>query len=75
MPTYEFKCLKCNKKFEEFLSIDSVFNVSMNQNVRIKCQFCGHTKVELLISGGTGFILNGSGFYANDYKNKGKVNE
>ncbi len=72
MPHYEFKCLKCENKFEEFLAVSEVFNIAMNQKIKIRCPKCKHTKVKLLISGGSGFILNGSGFYANDYKKKVK---
>lgn len=59
MPTYEYKCTKCNHKFEEFQSIKA--------NPLEKCPKCGG-KVKRLIGGGSGIIFKGSGFYATDYR-------
>ncbi|MDD5503761.1 MAG: zinc ribbon domain-containing protein [Candidatus Omnitrophica bacterium] len=59
MPTYEYKCEKCGKIFEEFHSITA-------EPVK-KCKFCSG-KVRRLISPGAGFILKGNGFYATDYR-------
>ncbi|MFA5068994.1 MAG: FmdB family zinc ribbon protein [Candidatus Omnitrophota bacterium] len=59
MPTYEYKCEKCGKIFEEFQSITAA-------PVK-KCKFCTG-KVHRLISSGSGFILKGAGFYATDYR-------
>ncbi len=64
MPTYDFKCSKCDKVFERFLPVNFTY--------KPKCEYCGNNYTEQLITGGTGFILNGSGFYVNDYKKKGK---
>ncbi len=61
MPTYEYKCLKCRKKFDQLQKITA--------DPLKKCIFCGG-KVERLISAGTGLIFKGSGFYITDYKNK-----
>ena len=59
MPTYEYKCLNCNHQFEVFQSIkDDALSV---------CPEC-NGKLRRLISGGSGFILKGSGFYQTDYK-------
>lgn len=58
MPTYEYQCTKCGHRFEEFQS--------MNDAPLKKCPKC-KGKVERLISGGTGLIFKGSGFYINDY--------
>ncbi len=63
MPTYEYKCLKCNLKFELFQKI--------NDDPVTECPNC-KGKVKRLISGGTGPIFKGSGFYQTDYKNTGK---
>ena len=65
MPTYEYRCLKCKKKFEKLQS--------MSEPPVKKCPKCGG-KPERLISGGTGLIFKGTGFYITDYKNK-KANE
>jgi putative FmdB family regulatory protein len=59
MPTYEYECSKCKYIFEEF------------QNITDKpLKHCPRCKGNLrrIISGGAGFILKGSGFYATDYK-------
>ena len=63
MPTYEYLCEKCKHKFEQFQRI-----TAESLKTCPKCK----GKVHRLISGGTGFILKGSGFYATDYGRKGK---
>ena len=62
MPTYEYECEKCKKRFEVFQS--------MTDAPIAKCPHC-KGKVKRLIGGGAGIIFKGSGFYATDYK-KGK---
>ena len=61
MPTYEYKCSKCNKTFEVFQSITA-------KPVK-KCPECS-SPVERLINGGGGFLFKGSGFYTTDYRSK-----
>jgi putative FmdB family regulatory protein len=61
MPTYEYYCTECRFEFEEFQSIASE---------PIQCCPKCNGKVERKISGGTGLIFKGSGFYITDYKNK-----
>ena len=61
MPTYEYYCTDCNFEFEEFQSIAS-------EPIQI-CPKC-NGNVKRKISGGTGLIFKGSGFYITDYKNK-----
>ena len=61
MPTYEYYCTICGFEFEEFKSI-----ASEPIQVCPKCQ----GQVKRRISGGTGLIFKGSGFYITDYKNK-----
>ncbi len=61
MPTYDYKCKSCGKAFEAFQSI--------SEKPLAECLHCGG-KVERLISGGTGLIFKGSGFYITDYKDK-----
>ena len=63
MQTYEYKCLKCNRKFEVFQNIKE-------KEIKV-CPKC-KGKVKRLISTGVGFIFKGSGFYATDYKVKPK---
>jgi putative FmdB family regulatory protein len=65
MPTYEYRCLKCEKAFER--------SQNMTDPPLKKCPEprCGG-KVERLISMGTGLIFKGSGFHATDYRRNGK---
>ena len=62
MPTYEYKCTKCGHVFEAFQK--------MSDPPVEKCPKCDGP-VERLISGGTGLIFKGSGFYITDYKKSG----
>ena len=59
MPTYEYRCLKCKKKFDSLQSIKA--------EPLSRCIYC-KGKVERLISSGAGLIFKGTGFYATDYK-------
>jgi putative FmdB family regulatory protein len=61
MPTYEYFCTSCGFEFEEFQSIAS-------EPISV-CPKCSE-HVQRKISGGTGLIFKGSGFYITDYKNK-----
>ena len=61
MPTYQYKCLECDNRFEKFqLMTDQPLDV---------CPVCGG-KVERIISGGAGFLFKGSGFYITDYRSE-----
>jgi putative FmdB family regulatory protein len=60
MPTYEYFCTACKFEFEEFQSIAS-------EPIQI-CPNCKTKNVKRKISGGTGLIFKGSGFYITDYK-------
>ena len=60
MPTYNYICLACDKKFVIFQN--------MNDKPIFDCQFCKNGKVERIISAGSGLIFKGSGFYLTDYK-------
>jgi len=62
MPTYEYFCTNCDCEFEEFQSIAS-------EPIQI-CPKCKEKTVQRKISGGTGLIFKGSGFYITDYKKK-----
>jgi len=61
MPTYDYRC-ENGHTFEEFQS--------MVEPPLKTCPVCGGT-VERLISGGSGLIFKGSGFYITDYARKG----
>ncbi len=59
MPTYAYRCPRCAHAFERFHK--------MNDDAPHTCPECGAT-AEQVITGGTGFVFKGSGFYATDYK-------
>ena len=40
MPTYDFRCMNCGKRFEVFLSFTEY------EKAEIKCSFCGSAKVQ-----------------------------
>lgn len=61
MPTYDYKCDACGHRFEKFQSMTS-------DPVRV-CPVCGEKKVTRLLTGGSGLIFKGTGFYITDYKN------
>jgi len=63
MPTYEYKCPKCGTVFERFQKITS--------KPQLPCPKCGAT-AQRLISGGSGIVFKGSGFYETDYKRPGE---
>jgi putative FmdB family regulatory protein len=66
MPTYEYKC-PAGHLFEKVFP-------TMHDRRREKCPTCGR-QAERLISGGTGLVFKGSGFYATDYKRAGETTE
>lgn len=61
MPTYEYKCFVCEKQFEQFQRI--------TDPSLVECIHCGG-KVKRLISGGSGLLFKGSGFYITDYRSE-----
>ncbi|MGE0433232.1 MAG: FmdB family zinc ribbon protein [Planctomycetota bacterium] len=60
MPTYEYACRACGHRFEQFQSIKA-------DPIR-ECPACHEERVERLISGGSGLLFKGSGFYQTDYR-------
>jgi putative FmdB family regulatory protein len=59
MPTYAYRC-PAGHEFERF-------ERKISDKFRVKCPVCGKM-AQRVITGGTGFLLKGSGFYATDYK-------
>lgn len=59
MPTYWYRCQTCHHEFEEFQKMS-------DPPVR-DCPKCGGV-VMRVITGGTGLIFKGSGFYITDYR-------
>ena len=45
----------------------------MNDAPISDCEYCKNGKLEKTISGGSGLIFKGSGFYLTDYKNKKNI--
>ncbi len=67
MPTYEYRCEKCDQTFEVFQSMkDESFVVCPEKLCRQ--EFWGQGKVKRLIGTGAGLIFKGSGFYTTDYR-------
>jgi len=64
MPTYEYECLSCGAHFDAFQK--------MSDSPIDNCINCKGS-VRRIVSGGSGLIFKGSGFYITDYaKGKGK---
>jgi putative FmdB family regulatory protein len=63
MPTYEYQCQKCGHRFCEF---QRIVDPPIKDCPECKKKDC----VEQIISGGSGLIFKGSGFYETDYKRK-----
>lgn len=63
MPTYDYKCTKCNKTFEVFQSITAEPKATCPDTN------CG-AQAERIMSKGSGFVLKGTGYYQTDFKNK-----
>lgn len=60
MPTYAYKCKRCEYEFEEFQSIKA--------DSLTLCPSCSTPSLLRMIGGGSGLIFKGSGFYLTDYK-------
>jgi putative FmdB family regulatory protein len=58
MPTYDYQCEQCGHTFETFQS--------MRDDPLVDCPACSTPNLRRLITGGTGVIFKGSGFYVND---------
>ncbi len=61
MPTYEYRCKKCDHRFEKFQSI--------KDKPEKVCPVC-EGEVERLIGSGGGIIFKGSGFYITDHRSE-----
>ena len=69
MPTYEYRCEKCNKTFEMFQSMkDDAVQVCPQEQCRMETW--GQGKVKRLLGAGAGLIFKGSGFYITDYRSQ-----
>ena len=63
MPTYNYYCSECDAHFSYFQK--------MSEIAKSNCEKC-EGKIDRVITGGTGLIFKGSGFYLTDYKNDTK---
>jgi len=67
MPTYEYRCAKCDHHFDVFQPIADKALATCPK------EFCGMKKwgkgrVKRVIGAGAGLIFKGSGFYITDYR-------
>ena len=63
MPTYNYKCSHCDVEFSVFQSI--------NDKTLTDCNKCDKSdSINRVITGGTGMIFKGDGFYLTDYAKK-----
>ncbi|MBX3438148.1 MAG: zinc ribbon domain-containing protein [Planctomycetaceae bacterium] len=62
MPTYDYRCSKCDHTWELFQSIKAA-------PVK-KCPACGKSSAKRVIGPGAGIIFKGSGFYQTDYRSE-----
>ncbi|MFT5126604.1 MAG: putative FmdB family regulatory protein [Rhodothermales bacterium] len=61
MPTYDYKCLDCDHRFEAVQR--------MTADALTTCPEC-EGKLKRLIGTGAGIIFKGSGFYETDYRSE-----
>lgn len=62
MPTYDYRCSKCDHVWELFQSIKA--------EPEKKCPSCGKRTAKRVIGSGAGIIFRGSGFYQTDYRSE-----
>ncbi|MCA9023820.1 MAG: zinc ribbon domain-containing protein [Planctomycetaceae bacterium] len=60
MPTYDYKCKKCDHTWELFQAITA-------KPIK-KCPECGKQSAVRVIGPGAGIIFKGTGFYQTDYR-------
>ena len=66
MPTYNYYCSKCDNQYTYFQK--------MSEDPLLNCEKC-NGKIHRIISGGSGLIFKGSGFYKTDYKQENKTSK
>lgn len=67
MPTYDYECTKCERRFELFQSIRE----NPKRRIKTDCSQCNNSApVKRLIGTGGGVIFRGSGFYQTDYRSE-----
>ena len=68
MPTYEYICNTCGEKFDHFQSMTSSILKARPDCEKSDCS------VKRIVSGGSGLIFKGSGFYLTDYAKNNSEN-
>lgn len=63
MPIYEYACQSCGHELEQLQKLSDA--------PLVDCPECGRPELRRLISA-SGFVLKGSGWYATDFRDKGK---
>ena len=69
MPTYEYLCEKCGHEFESFQSISAEPLKNCPKELCVQKKW-GRGRVKKKISGGSGLLFKGSGFYITDYRSQ-----
>ena len=67
MLTYEYICTKCNNSWNEEQKI--------SDKAVLQCPACKENSAKRIISGGTGFLLIGSGWSADLYSSRPEKKE
>lgn len=62
MPIYEYRCKNCGREFEILQKV--------NDPTVVSCKYCQGEAFRIISL--TNFQLKGTGWYATDYKDKGK---
>ena len=71
MPTYEYRCTKCQKTFDAVQSMkDDRFTICPENLCQMEGEW-GRGEVTRLLGTGAGLIFKGSGFYITDYRSEG----
>jgi putative FmdB family regulatory protein len=63
MPIYEYECIDCSNRFEVLQGV--------NEKPDLRCEDCKSGNIRRILSPGA-FVFKGNGFYATDYKAKGR---
>lgn len=70
MPTYDYLCEKCGKKFEAYQPMkEKLFDICPKELCHMKTW--GKGRVKRQIGTGAGLLFKGSGFYITDYRSAG----
>jgi len=69
MPTYEYVCAKCGESFEQKQSIKEDALTTCPEEACPRKPW-GRGKVKRMVSGGSGLIFKGTGFYQTDYRSE-----